>query len=163
MKYLDNVEYSESSPSGLIWKTRISNRIKVGDVCGSIAIRNGKKYYETNILGIRYYCHRLVWEIFNGKIPKNKVLDHIDKILVGDVCNNKINNLQLLDNHNNVRKSNIRINNTSGITGVRFDKNRSKWVSEVKILNNKYAKRFSNIDDAISYRKDMLEKHGAIQ
>lgn len=45
---------------------------------------NGKHYYS--------YVHRMVWEAFNGPIPEDKEVHHID----GDFLNNNLSNLQLL-------------------------------------------------------------------
>jgi len=42
--------------------------------------------------------HRLIWEAFNGKIPTNLELDHID----GDKHNNKLSNLRLVTHSENM-------------------------------------------------------------
>lgn len=44
--------------------------------------------------------HRFVWEYFNGHIPGNMCIDHID----GDRHNNKLENLQLMTSKENTRK-----------------------------------------------------------
>lgn len=160
MNYLDYIEYNEESPTKLIWKIRPGGSVKKGDVCGSVAIRNNKTYFETNILKNRFYCHRLVWELFNGEIPENMKVDHIKTIPKGGVADNSIENLQLLEHHNNVRKSNLRSNNKSGVTGVRFDRNRNKWVSDIKIKGKVYSKRFKTFEEAVEYRKETANSLG---
>ena len=48
-----------------------------------------------------YSVARFVYECFKGNIPNDKVVDHIDN----NKNNNKIHNLQLLTNEENIRKS----------------------------------------------------------
>lgn len=43
-------------------------------------------------LNRKLLVHRVVWECFNGEIPKNMDIDHID----GNGCNNALDNLQVL-------------------------------------------------------------------
>ncbi len=58
---------------------------------------NGKTYYL--YAGERYFSkgakrlHRVVWEYFNGKIPKGYHIHHVD----GNTQNNSISNLKLID------------------------------------------------------------------
>ena len=48
-----------------------------------------------------YYIHRFVWECFNGSIPCDKVIDHINDIK----DDNRLCNLQLITPKENVKKS----------------------------------------------------------
>jgi predicted metal-dependent hydrolase len=70
------------------------------------ATQSKKKYYQvrlfnkTYVRGKLFYVHRLVWEGFNGPIPDDKQIDHID----GDTSNNRLDNLQLLTLRQNVKK-----------------------------------------------------------
>lgn len=52
--------------------------------------RNG--YLRVNLASGHYSKHRLIWETFNGPIPDNMVIDHID----GNRQNNKLSNLRLI-------------------------------------------------------------------
>jgi hypothetical protein len=45
-----------------------------------------------NAINSVWLLHRLVYSAFNGPIPEDKVVDHID----GDKFNNKLSNLRLL-------------------------------------------------------------------
>lgn len=58
--------------------------------------RNG--YLRYNINGLKYSAHKLVWESFNGTIPNDMVLDHID----GNRSNNNIDNLRLVSQSENM-------------------------------------------------------------
>ena len=68
-------------------------------------INNGNNYlvfyfYENNKKR-KFYIHRFVFEAFNGEIPVDKQVDHIDSCKE----NNSITNLQLLTQAENTRKS----------------------------------------------------------
>ena len=68
-------------------------------------INNGNNYlvfyfYENNKKR-KFYIHRFVFETFNGEIPVDKQVDHIDSCKE----NNSITNLQLLTQAENTRKS----------------------------------------------------------
>ena len=65
------------------------------EVCLSTLIDgNHKRKYKR--------LHRLIWETFNGDIPNNLTIDHIDN----NKQNNNINNLQLLTRGDNTSKAN---------------------------------------------------------
>lgn len=90
------------------------------------------------------YLHRNIL-----KCENDEIVDHIDR--------NKLNNLT-----SNLRKSNysenrfnskISKNNTSGVTGLHFNKNLKKW--EVRI-GKKYLGRYENKSSAIKVRNDSL-------
>lgn len=58
--------------------------------------RNG--YIRINIKDKVYSMHRLVWEAFNGPIPEEKVVDHIN----GNKSDNRLENLRLVTQSENV-------------------------------------------------------------
>ena len=49
----------------------------------------------------QYQIHRFVWEAFNGPIPEDKVVDHINE----NPQDNRLDNLQLLERGENSSKS----------------------------------------------------------
>lgn len=54
-----------------------------------------------NLKGKHFLLHRVVWESFNGPIPKGKEIDHIDK----NPQNNNLDNLHLVDHRNNCEEA----------------------------------------------------------
>lgn len=54
-------------------------------------------------LNKKFLVHRVVWECFNGEIPDKMDVDHIDS----NPKNNNLDNLQLLNHAENLRKRNI--------------------------------------------------------
>ena len=78
----------------LTWKVSRSNRIKVGQVAGSIQTNHKGKPYECQYLHVRvdgkfFYVHHIAVEIMTGKPPRKQV-DHRD----GNGLNNKWSNLR---------------------------------------------------------------------
>ena len=64
-------------------------------------ILNGSKrngYIRINIKGKYYSVHKIIWETFNGIIPENMVIDHIDD----NKENNELINLRLVSQSDNM-------------------------------------------------------------
>lgn len=114
--YFNNEEAWETKYKGY-FATRsgkiLSTKVKGGQ--GRIDYNNPREHnYKTDkdsyleVLfsdnNIRKYMrvHRVIWETFNGEIPNDMTIDHID----GCVSNNQLNNLQLLSRENNTSKAN---------------------------------------------------------
>ena len=90
------------------------------------------------------YMHRLILNAKNGE-----VVDHINR----NRLNNLKNNLRITDNFGNARNASIAKNNTSGITGVVFDKRYNQWIAQITInYQNKRLGSFVNKEDAIRAR-----------
>lgn len=84
------------------------------DKCGYVKVRLNKKLM---------YAHRIIWVMVHGDLPDNKMIDHID----GDGFNNLPENLRLADRTTNGRNSSMKINNTSGFTGVYWHSQNKRW------------------------------------
>lgn len=59
----------------------------------------GRRHCTVN--GKQYYVHRIVWEMFNGEIPKGMLIDHINR----DYTDNRVENLRLVDHRGNANNS----------------------------------------------------------
>ena len=124
---------------------------KVGDEAGSIRSDGRYKTVHATICGKkkRYYAHRIIWELNNGKIPKDMCIDHID----GNGINNHINNLRLVTRSENQRNSRLPKNNTSGQMNIHKHNDGAFNVA----VCGKYIGRSKNIAEAISMR-DLAQK-----
>ncbi len=76
--------------------------------------------------------------------------DHVN----GDGLDNRRENLRLASPLENGRNRRIGRNNTSGVTGVYWDKVNSKWVAFIKTANKPvYLGRFDELEDAAQARQ----------
>jgi hypothetical protein len=92
---------------------------------------------------VSYLKHRLIWAWHN--MPFAPLIDHIN----GDIADNRIENLRSATHSENMRNSRKPVNNTSGIKGVYWQKDKNKW--RVQIWNNgkqQYVGSYREIDEA---------------
>ena len=114
-----------SVEGGLVWITRTSNRMKIGDPAGT---KNKAGYWQTHFHSRRYYNHRFVWYIETGEWPMPPYeVDHID----GDTSNNRIENLSVKSRSMNIAKSRKRENTSSIYKNVSWHNRSHKWAARV--------------------------------
>ena len=113
-------ELFEYRDGKLIRKVRTANRVNVGDVAGSLHKSSG--YYLVSIDGKRFNVSRIVYAMHFGD-PGDKQIDHVNQIKTDD----RIENLRLVTQKENLRNQPNRKNNSSGITGVFWCKKSQKW------------------------------------
>lgn len=119
----------------------------------SVVKKRGKIYFSKAFGKKRIELHRWIM----GE-PNGKYIDHIN----GNTLDNRRKNLRICTNSANLRNGSIRVNNTSGKTGV--SKARSgKWVAEIKVkYKKKFLGTFEEIDDAIKAREKAEKKYWSI-
>lgn len=87
---------------------------------------------------------------------KDQLVDHIN----GKRLDNRIENLRIVNRQQNRTNSGIRSNNTSGHTGVAWDKSKRKWVAQIQIGGKaKFLGRYTDIEKAIKARTEAEEKY----
>lgn len=126
INWSDYFYYDEASPSGLRWATdRWSGKnysvkkVSKGDPVGT---RQLTGYWATHFKMGSFKIHRIVWELCNGEIPKNCVVDHMD----GDNYNNTLSNLRIVSERENNMNTKMYKNNTTGIVGVYLDSKKDR-------------------------------------
>lgn len=96
------------------------------------------------------YLHRLLM----GVTEFGEYVDHIN----GNKHDNRRCNLRICSNAENIRNSNIRKDNTSGIKGVWFSKQNNKWIASIKVnYEFKYIGSFDDLNLAIKAREEAEE------
>ena len=129
------------------WNTRYANK--------EITTTDGKGYLKANIFGRQYPLHRLVWLICNKEYPE--IIDHINGIR----SDNRIVNLRSVTHQQNHLNNSRASNNTSGVTGVYFNKNKNLWCAQMKYNGKTYHLGSSKIKNiAVKMRKDEERKLG---
>jgi hypothetical protein len=116
------VRYDPTSPSGLRWATNIYSgmyknilMVSEGDAAGSYnGSKQGGNYYKFQFDSVKYLCHKVIWEMTNGEVPKGYVVDHKDR----NTRNNQLDNLRMITYEENCKNRKMLPNNTSGVTGV---------------------------------------------
>ena len=83
-------------------------------------------YVNVYIQGKMYWQHRIIWLMKKGYMPENG-LDHKD----GDRANNRIGNLREASHSCNMQNCGLSKSNSSGITGVYWDKQKLKWQAQI--------------------------------
>ena len=137
----------------LYWKkiTKTSS-VKIGDEAGS---DRGDGYRKVGIHGKSYLVHRILWAIHYGEFP-DKSIDHINR----DPSDNRISNLRLATRSQNNMNSKVRDDNTSGVSGVTWCKERQKWLSRIIVDGkSKNLGRTPDKAEAIRVRKEAERMH----
>lgn len=79
-------------------------------------------YLSITVDGVSYRAHRLDWLYVYGEFPKG-LIDHIN----GVADDNRITNLRVVDDAQNLKNQKIRSNNKSGFKGVSWSNQRQQW------------------------------------
>lgn len=109
-------------------------------------------YYAVATIGDKKVrLHRMI-----VNCPDGMQVDHIN----GNTLDNRKCNLRVVTNQQNSINSCKPSNNTSGYKGVYLDKQRRKWVANIKVdYKTIYLGRFDNINDAIKAREEAEIKY----
>ena len=123
------------------WKVGKRNQVYAGREAGSV-VKLG--YRMIKIDGHSYLTHRLAWLYFYGELPALDI-DHRD----GNPSNNKIDNIRLATDSENLQNQKRHKNNSSGYIRVHWDKEYKKWCANISINKKQiYLGAFDNPQDA---------------
>ena len=139
------------STGELIWKVRDD----VGPewntrYAGTPALntKSWKGYLYGTLSGKSVRAHRVIWKLIYGQEP-NKI-DHIN----GVRDDNRKDNLRSISTAENQKNTKKRSDNTSGITGVTFDKRRNNYRVYINVNRKQiHIGYFKSLDEAIEARK----------
>lgn len=131
------------------WNTRCA-----GKKAGRLG-KNGHWYigvaYDVLYKTKNFMAHRVIWAHYHGQWP-DRDIDHIN----GDPADNRIVNLRLCTETQNLANAKLRKDNTSGVKGVYWHKQSRKWYAFITIDKKvTYLGGFHNIEDAIAARQGM--------
>lgn len=121
---------------------------KIKDYCWCV---DKYGYVRGNVYKTKIKLHRLITDCH-----KDMVVDHINH----NKLDNRKNNLRICDQHRNNMNRSLLPSNTSGVTGVTFDKSKNKWSAQIGYKGkNIYLGRFDFFEDAVKARKEAEEKY----
>lgn len=132
-----------------------TGRVKKGNIAGTIA-KNG--YIKINLkkFGSPKLAHRLAWLYMTGEFPAEQI-DHINHIR----NDNRWCNLRSVTRSENFKNKHRQTNNTSGVTGVSWNKNDKRWNSRIsfdgEVINLGLFKQFH---EAVNARKNAEVLYG---
>jgi len=161
--YRDGHLYWRSRPDSDFPRSRVAaswrNRF-TGALVGSITDR-GYRATSISIYGRNraYKLHQLIWAWHHLSWPVHQI-DHIN----GIKDDNRIENLRDIPQSDNNRNASRRKDNTSGVTGVHFDKVRGKWVAQMRVEDTYvYLGGHETMGSAIAARKAAEVEHGFLE
>ena len=126
-------------------------------VAGSL--HNTRGYIVLCINGFgKLQAHRLAWLYVYGKNPNGEI-DHINHIR----NDNRISNLRSVDKKDNCKNKSMLKTNTSGFTGVSWNKSQCKWEAHISSNNKKihlgFFIEFNSAKDARIKAEQKYEYH----
>lgn len=118
----------------LRWLINKTSTARAGQIAGGIQhLRPGYSRRRIFIDGYEYKANRLAWLYMTGEWPVGQV-DHINT----DPMDNRWENLRVATPAENQWNVGIRRRNTTGFTGVYYDKRRNKWRAEFTVHLGRY-------------------------
>ena len=137
------------------WNTRYAKRVVGADTCYGDGI---PKCTITSVNDRKLKVHRIIWEMINGAIPVGMVIDHID----GNPFNNRIENMRMCSQGQNLCNKRIQSNNSCGIKGVCYSKVMSSWEAKIMVNGKKtHLGYFNTAEEAgDAYAKGANSMHG---
>ncbi|QEA10377.1 HNH endonuclease [Salmonella phage Shemara] len=155
MNWHELFSYDEESGE-LFWRVARTNRIKVGDKAGTSDARG---YRTVSVMNRWFKVHRIIWDMFNPNdlLKPGEQIDHINHILY----DNRLCNLRKVDSIGNHRNMSLSVNNKTGVNGVCWDSNRSRWKAAISVNGRSiHLGRYKSFEKAVKARKQAEKVFG---
>ena len=152
MKKLKEV-FSYNPDTGRLTRLLSAGGVYIGDVVGC---KRPNGYLMVSINSKQRRAHRVAWELYYGE-PPNGSIDHINGVRDDNrICNLRV--VSIAENNRNMRAGN---RNTTGILGVSWERDRSKWLSYIGVNKKRHMKlgRFDDFFEACCVRKSAEIKY----
>jgi len=142
-------EHFASDKSCKTWNTRFA-----GKIAGS---PTDKGYRRICLLDRSYKEHHIVWIYCHGRKHVGQI-DHINH----NGRDNRIENLrEISGNSENQKNAALDKRNKSGVNGVRWSKNRKRWLAQIKSEGKAYnLGEYTSFDEAVAARQSANVKYG---
>lgn len=129
----------DSESGELVHRSYRGGTRMAGEPAGGV---NNKGYIHVRIDGKKRLAHRLIWLYVHGKWPDYEI-DNIN----GLRTDNRLENLRESDRSGNCRNTGMRKDNTSGVKGVSFT--RDKYLAYIDLNKKHYhLGYFDTLDEA---------------
>lgn len=146
VSYLREILIYDPDTGLFTWRVKKCNRLPIGAPAGSLQ-KNG--YRSISIDAQLYREHRLAWLYVTGREPLVEV-DHVN----GVKDDNRWTNLRQADRQQNTKNNSVRMDSTSGVTGVSWIERSQNYVAQITVNKQYYLLgRFGNFEDAVAARR----------
>ena len=130
------------------WRVDRGTRAKAGDKAGC----NHNGYIRVGLDGRNYLVHRLIWLYMTGAFPDGEI-DHINRVK----DDNRFGNLRVVSSKGNSKNLSLSKANTTGISGVFWDKKLEKWQVQIRGAHEGF---FPCLLDAVATRFRVYKELG---
>lgn len=146
-RYLKEILFYSPETGVFTWRVSRS-RTKEGTIAGYL-IKKG--YRIITIDKKRYLASRLAYLYMKGRFPREE-MDHKNRVR----DDNRWNNLREVSSSGNSKNRSLRIDNSSGVAGVRWNEVKKKWRVTISHVHLGY---FKNKLEAIQVRHKAEEEY----
>jgi len=165
LKYISSLVDYDPITGAMLWKERdcsVKDSVRwnsryAGKEAGTLDDKGYRRILIKSFDGRprRIRVHQVAWFILSGSAQSGEI-DHINQ----DKLDNRAANLRDVSKSINQRNGTRKANNTSGVTGVTWHKQRGKWCAQASI-NGKHHHLglFDDIEEAKSTVEGFRAKH----